>query len=371
MIPLVDLRAQHDQIWDELQEAFVRVTESSSFVGGPDVESFEAEFADFCGVKACVGVANGTDALSLALEALDIGQGDEVITVPHTFIATTEAIASVGATPVFVDVRPDTMLMDPGLIEAAITPRTKAIIPVHLYGQMCDMDEIMAIARRRGLLVIEDAAQAQGASWNGNRAGTFGDVGCFSFYPGKNLGALGDAGAVVSNNPATVEKIRLLSNHGSREKYTHEKVGVNSRLDGMQAAFLRVKLRHLDQWNESRRSHARSYLELLREVDCELPAVDSHAVPVWHLFVVRVPDRDRLRSKLTARGIGAGIHYPVALHLQPAYASMGFQRGDFPVSERAADQVLSLPMYPELTEEQINTVSRAMAELLPSAVAAV
>ncbi|HXI74468.1 MAG TPA: DegT/DnrJ/EryC1/StrS family aminotransferase [Pyrinomonadaceae bacterium] len=361
MIQLVDLKAQYDTIRDEITEAIQSVIESSAFVGGNAVREFEKEFAAYCDVKACVGVGNGTDAIYLVLRALGIGTGDEVITVAHTFIATSEAISMTGARPVFVDIREDTMLMDPVLIEKAITPRTKAIVAVHLYGQPCDMDAIMQIAERHGLKVIEDAAQAHGARWRGRRVGSIGDAACFSFYPGKNLGAFGDAGAVVSNDVELLEKVRMLANHGRLEKYTHKMEGVNSRLDGLQAAILRVKLRHLDNWNESRRRHADFYFEALTGGDLQMPVVHEHAEPVWHLFVVRVSDRAGLQAALKQEGIATGVHYPVPLHQQPAYEDFGIARESLPVTDLVAGRVVSLPMYPELTSAQLETIVNAIS----------
>src|SRR5689334_4283571 len=318
-IPLVGLFDQYQTIKSEIDAAIENIITSSAFVGGEAVRSFEKEFAAYCEAKACVGVGNGTDALYLTLRALGIGPGDEVITVAHTFIATSEAIAMTGAFPVFIDVLDDTMLMDPSRIEAAITPRTRAIIPVHLYGQSCDMDAIMEIARRHGLKVVEDAAQAHGGRWRGQRVGSIGDAATFSFYPGKNLGAFGDAGAVVSQDEALIEQIRMLANHGRLEKYTHKMEGVNSRLDGMQAAILRVKLRRLDEWNARRRQIADAYRDQLTGHGLTLPTVHENAETVWHLFVVRTDERERLQSLLKEEGIATGIHYPVPLHEQPAY----------------------------------------------------
>ncbi len=320
------------------------------------MREFEKEFADYCEVKSCVGVANGTDALSLTLRAYDIGPGDEVITVPFTFIATAEAITNVGALPVFVDVCADTLLMNPQLIEAAITPRTRAVIPVHLYGQPCEMDRISDIARRHSLKVIEDSAQAHGARLRGARVGSLGDAACFSFYPGKNLGAYGDGGAVVSNDKMLIEKIRVQANHGRREKYTHDVVGVNSRLDGLHAAILRVKLRHLDAWNLRRRRHARQYAELLAGCTVRITASHSYCENVHHLFVIRTNNRKSVAEALNHAGVDTGVHYPIPLHLQPAYSFLQFKRGAFPVSEVAADEVLSLPMYAELDEARIATI---------------
>jgi dTDP-4-amino-4,6-dideoxygalactose transaminase len=358
-IPLVGLFDQYQTIKPEIDAAIQNIITKSAFVGGEEVRRFESEFAAYCEAKACVGVGNGTDALYLTLRALGIGPGDEVITVAHTFIATSEAISMTGATPIFIDVVEDTMLMDPALIEKAITPLTKAIVPVHLYGQSCDMDAIMEIARKHGVKVVEDAAQAHGGRWRGQRVGSIGDAATFSFYPGKNLGAFGDAGAVVSQDEALIERIRMLANHGRLEKYTHKMEGVNSRLDGMQAAILRVKLRYLDEWNAKRRQIADAYREQLTDRGITLPTVHENAEPVWHLFVIRVGERERLQSLLKEEGIATGIHYPVPLHEQPAYED---RRASYslPVTERAAQEVMSLPMYPELSQGQIEAVCNAV-----------
>ncbi len=379
-IPLVGLLAQYRTIKPEIDSAIQNIITNSAFVGGKEVRRFEDEFAAYCEAKACVGVGNGTDALYLTLRALGVGTGDEVITVAHTFIATSEAISMAGALPIFIDVKEDTMLMDPALIEAAITPRTRAIVPVHLYGQPCDMDAIMEVARRNNLKVVEDAAQAHGARWRGQRVGSIGDAACFSFYPGKNLGAFGDGGAVVSQDEALIEHVRMLANHGRLEKYTHKMEGVNSRLDGLQAAILGVKLRHLDDWNQSRRAHADFYLESLPQHEFRAQVVDKNAEPVWHLFVVRVLDREALQKRLKDEGIDTsqpaflshkrillqkrlkdegidtGIHYPVPLHVQPAYLDRKIPLGSLPATERVAGEVVSLPMYPELTGAQLELV---------------
>jgi dTDP-4-amino-4,6-dideoxygalactose transaminase len=355
-IPLVGLFDQYQQIKTEVDRAIERVISSTQFIGGAEVRAFEEEFATYCEVESCVGVANGTDAIYLALRALGIGKGDEVITVSHTFIATTEAITLTGATPVFIDIKEDTMLMDPSLIEAAITPKTKAIIPVHLYGQTCEMDPILDIAWRHGLKVVEDAAQAHGARWKGKRAGSMGDVACFSFYPGKNLGAFGDAGGVVSNDQNLIERLRILANHGSVTKYTHDCEGVNSRLDGLQAAILRIKLRRLDEWNAQRRQHASYYNNGLRKSTLTPVSVHPDAEPVWHLYVVRSTEREELQARLTDAGIATGIHYPTPLHLQPAYKYLEVVPGTLPVTERIAKEIVSLPMYPELTSDQLEAV---------------
>jgi dTDP-4-amino-4,6-dideoxygalactose transaminase len=366
MIPLVDLKAQYASIKAEVDRAVHDVLDNAAFIGGEGVAGFEESFAAYCEAKACVGVANGTDALFLALKALGVGPGHEVITVAHTFIATTEAINAVGATPVFVDVQPDTMLMNASLLEAAVTRHTKAIIAVHLYGQPVDMAAVTAVARRHHLRVIEDGAQAHGARYQGKRVGTLGDVATFSFYPGKNLGAYGDGGAVVSQDVGLAEEIRMLANHGRKrkEKYVHQVVGFNSRLDALQAAVLTVKLRHLDAWNQARREHAAAYVRALAHLPVQLPGVHPQTTPVWHLFVARMANRDGVSAALEKQGIHTGVHYPTPLHLQPAYHGMGIPRGALPVTEATAGSVLSLPMYPELTQEQLELVVAALAAAL-------
>jgi dTDP-4-amino-4,6-dideoxygalactose transaminase len=365
-IPLVDLKAQYLSIKDEMDAAIQRVVDSTSFIMGPDVRAFEEEFADFCGIQHVVGVDSGTAALHLAFLACDIGPGDEVITTPHTFIATIGMLGSVGAKPVFVDIDPQTYNIDPTRIEAAITERTKAIMPVHLYGQPAEMDPILEIVDRHGLKLIEDAAQAHGAEYKGRRAGGMSHVAIFSFYPGKNLGAYGDAGAVVTDDGEIAEKVRLLRNHGRRDKYEHLMQGFNYRIDTLQAAILRAKLAHLEEWNEARRRHAATYRELLNDLDLVLPYEPEHVRPVYHLFVVRLQERDALREHLKAKGISTGIHYPIPLHLQPAYRHLGYKEGDFPITEECARQVLSLPMYPELTRAQMEKVVQAIKEFLES-----
>lgn len=368
-VPLVDLAAQHRPIRAELLAAIEQVIDSGNFAGGPVVAEFEAEFAAFCQVRHAVGVGSGTDALWLALVALGIGAGDEVITVSATFMATAEAISWCGARPVFVDIDETTFTMDPAQIERAITRRTKAIIPVHLYGQMADMDPILEIARRHGLSVVEDACQAHGAEYKGRCAGSMGDAGCFSFYPGKNLGALGEAGAVTTNDRAVAERLKVLRDHGQVAKYCHTAVGWNGRMDGIQAAALRIKLRGLAAGNAARRRHAQRYAELLG--DCEavsIPVTGEDRLPVHHVYAVRVPARDQVRTTLQGRGIGCGTHYPTPVHLQPAYAHLGYRRGALPVTERCADEVLSLPMFPELQPDQIEIVARELrAAVAPSA----
>jgi dTDP-4-amino-4,6-dideoxygalactose transaminase len=357
-VPFLDLKAQYHSISEEIDIALHQVIGTTAFSGGPFVTRFEEQFAEFCQCKYAVGVGSGTEALWLALLALGIGQGDEVITVPNTFIATVEAISLCGATPVFVDVDEQSCTMNPLLLEAAITPRTKAVIPVHLYGQMADMDPIMDIARKHGLFVVEDACQAHGAEYKGRPAGSLGDAGCFSFYPGKNLGAYGEAGGVVTSHPEVDQKIRKLRDHGQSRKYFHEVIGVNSRMDGLQGAVLGVKLRHLPDWNEARRRNAELYRTMLRGVDgLSLPIEMDYAKHIYHIFAVRVRNRDAFMAALTQQDIGCGIHYPVPIHLQEAYGFMGMARGSFPLAEKCADEMVSLPMFPELTEEQIELVA--------------
>ncbi len=364
-VPLLDLRAQYTPIREDLVSALLRVLDSTAFAGGPFVADFEKEFAAYCGAQCAIGVSSGTAALWQALLALDVGAGDEVITTPNTFIATAEAISLCGATPVFVDVDPQTYTMDPDLIEPAITPRTKAIIPVHLYGQPADMEPILDIAKRYGLYVIEDACQAHGAVYKGHKAGSLGDAGCFSFYPGKNLGAYGEAGAVVTNNPELAQQIRIRRDHGQTEKYKHAMIGWNDRMDGFQGAILNVKLKHLDQWNEARRRNAALYNELLADVEeVTLPREAPYARHIYHVYAIQVPNRDKLLAALREKDIGCAIHYPIPIHLQKAYEFMGHGRGSFPVAERCADESLSLPMFAELTTEQIETVAAEIKSFL-------
>jgi dTDP-4-amino-4,6-dideoxygalactose transaminase len=361
-VPLVDLSAQFAPIKREVMGAIKEVLESMHLFLGPQTGAFEDEFADYCGTRACVTVGNGTDALHLALRAADVGPGAEVITVAHTFFATTEAIVLAGATPVFVDIQPDTYLMDPELIEARITPRTRAILPVHLYGQMADMDPIMDIAARHNLVVIEDAAEAHGAEYRGRRAGSIGHLGCFSFYYSKNLGAYGEAGAIVGSDPHLMGRIRRLRDHGSEQRYHHQEIGFNSRMDEIQAAILRVKLRHLDAWNLQRRAHAESYARLLAQAGLGLPQIGPERTHVWYVYVVRSQQRDELQQILAEHEVGTGIHFPVPIHLQPATERLGYRVGDLPHTEQAAAEVLSLPMYAELTEPQIQWVAAAIHE---------
>jgi dTDP-4-amino-4,6-dideoxygalactose transaminase len=360
MIPLVDLKAQYTAIGAEVHGAIRRVLESTHFVLGPEVAAFEEEFAAYCGVDHAIGVNTGTSALHLALLALGVGPGDEVITVPFTFVATAAAIGYTGARPVFVDVDPVTLTMDPEQLQAAITRRTRAILPVHLYGQVAAMEPILEVARWHGLPVVEDACQAHGAEYRRFRAGSLGDVGCFSFYPGKNLGCYGEGGAVTTSDARLADKIRLLRDWGAERKYVHAVKGYNYRLPDLQAAILRVKLRHLEKWTEARRAHARRYDDLLSErfvTPVELPD-NRH---VYHIYAARVPGRAAVQRKLAAAGIQTGIHYPRPIHLQPAWSDLGYERGAFPVSERAAQEVLSLPMYAELEEDMIGQVAEQLA----------
>ncbi|MDI9549661.1 MAG: DegT/DnrJ/EryC1/StrS family aminotransferase [Chloroflexota bacterium] len=363
-IPLADLQAQYQVIGEEIDAAIRRVISKSSFILGPEVANFEQAFAAYCGAEHCAGVSSGTAALELALRAMGVGTGDEVITVAHTFIATAEAISAVGATPVFVDVDPHSYNLAPEAFAEAINARTRAVMPVHLYGQPADMTRINRIAREHGIRVIEDAAQAHGATWQGRRAGVLGDAACFSFYPGKNLGAYGDAGAVVTNQAEIVEQVRLLRNHGRRAKYLHEQIGFGERLDALQAAILGAKLPHLDDWIEARNRLAARYTSLLADLELELPQVAEEARHAWHLYVVRTPRRDEMLEHLHQHGIGAGVHYPIPLHLQPAYAELGYRKGDLPMTETVADTCLSLPLYPEMTEEQQDRVVQCIAEFV-------
>ncbi|MCE5265991.1 MAG: DegT/DnrJ/EryC1/StrS family aminotransferase [Deltaproteobacteria bacterium] len=357
-VPFLDLKAQYATIKDEIHTAIDDVMQNTAFAGGPFVAKFEQAFAQFCGTKHAIGVGNGTDALWLSLLAIGIGPGDEVITVPDTFIATAEAISYCGAKPVFVDVDEKTYNMDPARFEAAITPRTKAVLPVHLFGQPVDMDPILAIAKAHGLHLIEDACQAHGAQYKGRNAGSMGVTGCFSFYPGKNLGAYGEAGAIVTNDDAIAAKIRVFRDHGQAKKYYHDAIGWNARMDGIQGAVLSVKLKYLADWNEARRAHAREYAQLLAPVKQVITPVEAdYAKHVFHIYAIRIKERDRLMAHLAGKGISCGIHYPVPVHLQKAYQSLGLGEGSFPVAERCAAEFLSLPMYAELTSEQIRFVA--------------
>lgn len=364
MIPFLDLKAQYRQLKPEIDEAISRALESAQFVLGPEVVSFEEKFASYCDVAHCKAVSSGTSALHLALLAAGVGPGDEVITVPMTFVATTAAILYSGARPVFVDVHPDTWTMDPALIEAAITPRTKAILPVHLHGLMADMDAITAIARRHQLIVIEDAAQAHGAEYKGRRAGSIGNLGCFSFYPGKNLGAYGEGGAVVCNDPELAQRVALLRDWGQESKYNHVVAGYNYRMDGIQGAILNVKMKYIEDWTEARRAVAARYDRLLEGLSVNGPSAPPYVRHVYHVYSVQLAQRDHVQAALQAAGVATGIHYPVPVHVQKAYASLGYRAGDFPVTEMLARQFLSLPIYPELQPEQIAMVTSELKNAL-------
>jgi dTDP-4-amino-4,6-dideoxygalactose transaminase len=353
-VPFLDLKAQYNTIKEEIHSAIDAVIENTAFAGGPFVAKFEKEFAAFNDCKHAIASGNGTDALWLALFGLGVGKGDEVITVPNTFIATAEAISLCGAEPVFVDVDDKTCNMNPALIEKAITKKTRAIIPVHLFGQPVDMDPVMAIAKKYNLFVIEDACQAHGAEYKGKKAGTIGDAGCFSFYPGKNLGAYGEGGATVTDNDAVAAKMQVFRDHGQPKKYYHDIIGWNARMDGIQGAILSVKLKYLKQWNDARRSHAKRYNELLAGISgLTLPTEADFARHVYHIYAIRVQNRDALMNALTAQDVGCGIHYPVPIHLQQAYGYMNLKEGAFPVAEKIAAELISLPMFAELTDDQI------------------
>jgi dTDP-4-amino-4,6-dideoxygalactose transaminase len=371
-VPFLDLKAHHDPIRNEVMAAISQVVDANAFAGGPFVARFEEAYAKFCDTKFCVGVGNGTDSLWFSLLALGVGPGDEVITVPMTFMATTEAITYCGAKPVFVDIDASTYTMDVTKLEAAITPRTKAIIPVHLFGQCADMDPIMEIARRRNLVVVEDAAQAQGTLYKGRKAGSIGHAGSFSFYPGKNLGAWGEAGGVTTSDPALRERIVMFREHGQLKKYYHDVVGWNGRMDGLQGAVLSVKLKYLDAANNGRRRAAARYNELLAGTPgLILPREADYGRSIVHVYAVRVAQRDAVLQRMGELGIGCGIHYPVPVHLQKAYADLGHRAGDFPVSEACANSFLSLPMFPELTDAQIETVVAGLRASLSTPAGAV
>lgn len=362
MVPYLDLKAQYHSIKPEIDAAIARLLESCQFVLGEAVAGFERDFAAYCGAKECIGVNSGTSAIHLALLAAGVGPGDEVITTPFTFVATVAAILYTGATPVLVDIDPVSFNIDPSKVEAAIGKRTKALLPVHLYGQPADMDPLLEIARRRGIALIEDAAQAHGAEYRGRRCGSMGVMACFSFYPGKNLGAYGEGGAVTTGDPQLARKLRLLRDWGAEGKYNHVLRGFNYRMEGMQGAVLGVKLRHLESWTEGRRAKARRYDQLLANADLQLPRAMSYARHVYHTYTVRSAGRDALQKALAAQQIQTGIHYPVPVHLQPAYADLGYGRGSFPQAEQAAREVLSLPIFPEMTEEQQQTVANAVVQ---------
>jgi dTDP-4-amino-4,6-dideoxygalactose transaminase len=364
-VPFLDLKLHHAPLRVEIDQAIGEVIDRGTFAGGPFVAEFENDFAAFCGSQQAIGLGSGTDALWLALLACGVGPGDEVITVPNTFMATAEAITYAGAKPVFVDVDERTYTMDPALLGQALTARTKAVIPVHLFGQVADMEPILSFGRKNRLYVIEDAAQGQGAEYKGRKAGSIGDIGCFSFYPGKNLGAFGEAGAVVTNNAALQEKIRILRDHGQIRKYHHSIIGWNCRMDGIQAAVLRIKLRHLDQANHRRRAHARHYDELFSgSQDVVTPYEASYGRHNYHIYAIRVQERDEVMRLLEEKGIGCAIHYPIPIHLQQAYRSLGYAEGAFPVSERLCAEFISLPMFPELTERQVELVVTSVKECL-------
>ncbi|PIQ86817.1 MAG: erythromycin biosynthesis sensory transduction protein eryC1 [Candidatus Omnitrophica bacterium CG11_big_fil_rev_8_21_14_0_20_45_26] len=360
-IPFFDLKPAHDELKKELGAAYQTIFESNAYILGIETEAFEREFADYCGSQHAVSVASGTDALYLALRACEIGPGDEVITVSHTFIATALAITQTGAKPVFVDIDPKTYHMDPAKIEAALTPQTKAILPVDLYGQPADLNPILDIAKQKKLRIIEDAAQAHGAKYFQKRVGSITDATCFSFYPSKNLGALGDGGAVTTNDREIAERLKLLRNYGQKEKNIHQIKGTNSRLDSLQAAFLRVKLKKLNEWNQMRQKCAVWYREILTGVkDVELPWVAPEREHVYHLFVILHPKRDQLKKKLEEKGIGVGLHYPKAIHQQPAFREMSGQAADLKVTEKVASQCLSLPMYPHLSRDMVELIGQAI-----------
>jgi len=364
-VPFLNLKIQYESIKDEINAAISGVIEKTAFAGGPFVAQFEEEFAEFCQCQHAIGVGNGTDALWLPLLALGIGRGDEVITVPSTFIATAEAISFCGATPVFVDIDEQTYNMNPDLLEAAITPKTKAIIPVHLFGQTADMDPIMDIAKKHNLYVIEDACQAHGSEYKGKRAGSIGDASAFSFYPGKNLGAYGEAGAIVTNNADLTSKTKMFRDHGQARKYYHGMIGWNARMDGIQGAILSAKLKHLESWTEARRKNASLYNELLSNVDGIItPQEADYTRHVYHIYAIRVQNRDELIEKLAEKKIFCGIHYPIPLHLQEAYSFLGLGKGSFPVAEKCAEEFVSLPMFPELTEAQIKYTTDEIKKLL-------
>ncbi|MEO5853121.1 MAG: DegT/DnrJ/EryC1/StrS family aminotransferase [Nocardioides sp.] len=365
MIPLVDLASQHAEIADEVRAGIESVFDRTAFVGGTEVSLFEEEYASYVETRHCVGVANGTDALELALRSVGVSPGGEVIIPANTFVATAEAVSRIGARPVCVDVDDKHLLIDPARVEAAITPRTQAVVPVHLFGQPAFVEELVSLTHQAGIPVVEDAAQSQGARRHGRPAGGLGRVAATSFYPGKNLGAAGDAGAVTTDDEGIAESVRLLAAHGSATKYVHDVVGMNSRLDTVQAVYLRAKLSRLEKWNELRRSLAERYAELLRDVPgLRTPASAPGNRHVWHLYVVRVSDRDAVLSQLASHGIGAGIHYPTPVHLTGAYRHLGLGPGSFPVAERAAREILSLPMFPHLREDQQEIVTTRMRDII-------
>jgi dTDP-4-amino-4,6-dideoxygalactose transaminase len=365
-VPLGDLKAQYALLKDEILVSLNEVAESTAYVLGPKVASFEKDFAAYAGTKHCVGVNSGTSALHLALICAGVGAGDEVISVPMTFIATSWAISYAGATPVYVDVDPDTATMDASQVEKQITRRTKALLPVHLYGQAADMEPLLDVSRRHGIPIVEDVAQAHGATYRGRKVGTMGQTGCFSFYPGKNLGAYGEAGAVVTDDDAIAARMRRLRDHAQAQRYHHDEIGFNYRMDGFQGAVLGIKLKHLEGWTNSRIELAEKYLSMLSDLPVELPVRREDRRHVWHLFVARHPKRDRIREELEKRGIQTGLHYPIPLHLQKAYQHLGYRQGDFPVSERIGRECFTLPLFPEMTAEQQAAVVAALEEVVPS-----
>jgi len=370
MIRYIDLQAQYQTIKDEIDVAIQQVLSSSQFILGAEVEAFETEFAQYCQTKYAVGLNSGTSALHLALLAAGLKPDDEVITTSYTFVATAAAICYVGAKPVFVDIDPGTCTMDPAKLEQAITERTRIIVPVHLYGNCADMDPILAIARKHNVLVIEDAAQAHGADYRGRRAGSMGELATFSFYPAKNLGAYGEAGAIVTNNRAFAERLKILRDHGQTERYHHDELGYNYRMEALQGAVLRVKLRHLDEWNSARREHARRYRETLANTGVDLLEETPESRCVYHIFPVFSPQRDALREHLNGAGIQTGVHYPIPIHLQRGYQQLGFGLGDLPITERVSKEALSLPVYPELTENNIRHISDTIGQFFRRASAA-
>lgn len=371
MIPIIDSKRQYATIQNEVEKEVLDVMRSGSYILGKHNKAFEEEMAKFVGTNYSVALNSGTDALHLALRALDIGPGDEVITVAFTFVATTEAIGIVGAKPVFVDIDPDTFNMDASLIEEKITPKTKAILPVHLYGQPCDMETIMAVAKKHNLRVIEDCCQAIGAEFKGKKVGSFGDVGCYSFYPTKNLGTMGDGGLAVTNSETLKNRMIALRNHGGAIRYYHDEIGVNSRLDEIQAAILRVKLNYINDWNKARRAHAAFYNELFKDAkDIETPKEIDNVYAVYHQYTVKIPNRNEVHKMLQEAGIGAMIYYPVPLHLQKVHSYLGLKEGLLPNTERNTKMVLSLPMFAEITEEEQRTVAKTLIECVEKAKAA-
>jgi dTDP-4-amino-4,6-dideoxygalactose transaminase len=365
-VPLGDLKAQYALLKDEILASLNEVAESTAYVLGPKVAAFEKDFAAYAGTKHCVGVNSGTSALHLALICAGVGAGDEVISVPMTFIATSWAISYASATPVYVDVDPDTATMDASQVEKKITKKTKALLPVHLYGQAADMEPLLDVSKRHGIPIVEDVAQAHGATYRGRKVGTMGQSGCFSFYPGKNLGAYGEAGAVVTDDDAIAARMRRLRDHAQAQRYHHDEIGFNYRMDGFQGAVLGIKLKHLEGWTNSRIELAEKYLSMLSDLPIELPVRREDRRHVWHLFVARHPKRDRIREELEKRAIQTGLHYPIPLHLQKAYQHLGYRQGDFPVSERIGRECFTLPLFPEMTAEQQAAVVGALEEVVPS-----